>query len=189
LVLHDALGFRTHEVAEMLGTSRAAAKSALQRARAALARSSRSRERTAAPSSAGERRMVARFAEAFLAADLDGLLALLTDDAMLTMPPAPHEYRGRDAIAAFQRASFAWRGNRNVHLLPTRANTQPAFGAYLEEDGSGVARPAGLIVLTIRGDRIAAITRFHYDGLHLLFGLPAELPAGPPPEPTAADSI
>ncbi len=92
------------------------------------------------------------------------------------MPPAPHEYRGLVAIGAFQRASFAWRGGRRVHLLPTRANTQPAFGAYLQDTEANVARAAGLIVLTLRGDRIAGITRFHYDQLLPLFGLPAELP-------------
>lgn len=177
LVLRDVLGFPTAEVAAMLDASEASIKSALQRARSALGqgKTSTARDLAPAPRSPLDRKVVAKFADAFLAADLDGLLTLLTEDALLTMPPAPHEYQGQAAIAAFQRASFGYRADRRVHLLPTRANTQPAFGAYLEDTQAGVARAAGLIVLTLRGEQIAAITRFHYDRLPLLFGLPLEL--------------
>jgi len=177
IVLRDALGFRTDEVAEMLDTSEAAVKSALQRARATLdARvPALRRERAPVPRSLREREVVGRFADSFLAADLDGLVALLTEDAILTMPPAPHEYQGVAAITAFQRASFAYRGDRRVRLLPTRANAQPAFAAYLHDRGAPIARAAGLIVLTLRGEKIAGVTRFHYDHLFPRFGLPLEL--------------
>ena len=171
LVLRDVLGFATDEVAGMLGSSHTAVKGALQRARAALdhARAGQAPR----PGSATEHDLARRFADAYLAADLARIVALLTDDAWLSMPPAPHEYHGLEAIAAFLWASFAYRGDRRVHLLPTRANTQPAFGSYLT-DPAGIA--AGLFVLTMAGDRIQAITRFHLDALYPRFGLPDSLP-------------
>jgi RNA polymerase sigma-70 factor (TIGR02960 family) len=174
LVLRDVLGFATDEVAGLLGTSHTAIKGALQRARAALDRASAGR--APRPGSATEHDLARRFADAFVAADLTRLVALLTDDAWLSMPPAPHQYHGIDAIAAFLRASFAYRGDRLVQLLPTRANTQPAFGSYLIDPIEPVATPAGLFVLTMAGDRIQAITRFHIDALYPRFGLPESLP-------------
>jgi hypothetical protein len=92
------------------------------------------------------------------------------------MPPAPHEYHGLDAIAAFLRSSFAYRADRRVQLLAARANTQPALGSYLTGPAGPVATPAGLFVLTMAGDRIQAITRFHLDALYPRFGLPDSLP-------------
>jgi RNA polymerase sigma-70 factor (ECF subfamily) len=173
LVLRDVLGFATDEVAGMLGTSHTAVKGALQRGRAALDRARAGR--AARPGSAAERDLARRFAEAFVAADLPRVVALLTDDAWLSMPPAPHEYHGIDAIAAFLRATFAYRGDRRVYLLPARANTQPAFGSYLADPAGRVASPAGLFVLTVAGGRVQAITRFHVDALYPRFGLPGSL--------------
>ncbi|HZD68033.1 MAG TPA: RNA polymerase subunit sigma-70 [Actinomycetes bacterium] len=164
LVLRDVLGFATDEVAGMLGTSHTAIKGALQRARAALGHARAGR--APRPGSATEHDLARRFADAFVAADLPHVVALLTDDAWLSMPPAPHEYHGIDAIAAFLRATFAYRGDRRMHLLPTNANTQPAFGSYLVDPAERVATPAGLFVLTVAGDRIQAITRFHIDALY-----------------------
>ncbi|HEY8473792.1 MAG TPA: hypothetical protein VIL37_14315 [Natronosporangium sp.] len=94
------------------------------------------------------------------AVELAFVAALLTDDAWLAMPPAPHEYHGAAAIAAFLRASGQWRrGERLVlELVPTRANRQPAFDCFLR--AAGEPRPAGLAVLTLTGDRIRGITRF-----------------------------
>jgi RNA polymerase sigma-70 factor (ECF subfamily) len=88
------------------------------------------------------------------------------------MPPAPHEYHGIPAITDFFRTSMTFRGLRRLSLVPTRANTQPAFGAYLAENEGTAAGPAGLIVLTLTGDRIGAITRFHTNHLLPRFGLP-----------------
>jgi RNA polymerase sigma-70 factor (ECF subfamily) len=82
------------------------------------------------------------------------------------MPPAPHEYHGIPAITDFFRASMRFSG-----LVPTRASTQPAFSAYLAESGGTTAGPAGLIVLTLTGDRIGAITRFHTNSLLPRFAL------------------
>jgi RNA polymerase sigma-70 factor (TIGR02960 family) len=184
LVLRDVLGFSAGEVASMLDTSPTAVKGIVQRARASLdrhrghpdrpaLRSARDRD----PRSARDRDLSQRFARAFTAGDVDGVVALLTDDAWLSMPPAPHEYQGSAAIAAFLHASFGFRGHRHVLLVPVHANTQPAFGSYIREHPQTAATPAGLIVLTGRGDRLQAITRFHLDALYPRFGLPASLTA------------
>ena len=175
LVLRDVLGFASDEVAGMLGTSHTAVKGVLQRARAALDRARA--DRVPRPGSAAEHDLARRFADALVEADLSRLVALLTDDAWLSMPPAPHQYHGIDAIAAFLRASFAHRGDRRMHLLPTHANTQPAFGSYLIDSAEPVATPGGLFVLTMAGNRIQAITRFHIDALYPRFALPESLPA------------
>ena len=103
LVLRDVLGFDSDEVARMLGTSRTAVKGTLQRARAALDqhRGQAGHGGQPRPGSAAERILAGRFAEAYVAADIDGVVALLTDDAWLSMPPAPHQYHGIPAIRSF----------------------------------------------------------------------------------------
>jgi RNA polymerase sigma-70 factor (TIGR02960 family) len=164
LVLRDVLGFRTAEVAEILGTTSIAVKGALQRARAALKKPP---SRPPQPDSARERRLVARFADAVQSGDVDAVVALLTGDASLTMPPQPLEYIGHEAIAAFLRHRAALRGGA-LRILPTRANTQPAFGAYLPD-----GRPSGMLVLTLDGDAVSAITWFSETALFDRFGLPS----------------
>jgi RNA polymerase sigma-70 factor (ECF subfamily) len=181
LVLRDVLGYTGQEVADMLGTSPTAIKGTLQRARATLAQHRGEVDSTAAPAGPDaetERATARRFAAAYQDADLDGVLALLTDDAWLSMPPAPHRYRGLDAIAAFYRATFDYRGPRRVRLLPTRANGQPAFGSYMTTPTGTLATPAGLFVLTLAADRIQAVTRFHDDALYPRFSLPDALRLG-----------
>jgi len=155
LVLRDVLGFRAAEVAEMLESTEASANSLLRRARAAFEERlpAAGRERAPLPDSPLEREVVARFADAVEAGDVDGMVALLTDDAWLTMPPEPFEYQGRAAIAAFLRYREADRG-RPLRVALTRANGQPAFEAHLGE------QPRGLFVLTLEGARISAITWF-----------------------------
>jgi RNA polymerase sigma-70 factor (TIGR02960 family) len=172
LVLRDVLGFATDEVAEMLGTSPVAVKGALQRARAALGEH---QERVPRPGSAEEQALARRFADAYAAADIDGLIALLTDDAWLSMPPAPHQYHGVAAIRAFLQASFGYRGERRVYLVPARANLQPALASYFGRTGRAASAPAGLFVLTMAGPQIQAVTRFHCDELYPRFGLPGSL--------------
>lgn len=175
LVLRDVLGFESHEVASMLNTSQTAVKSTLQRARAALNRHLDETGRGRAPDPAAGRAVARRFADAYVAADIDGVVALLTDDAWLSMPPAPHQYHGVGAISLMLRASFTFRGDRCMYLLPASANTQPALAGYLTEPGQHVAAPAGLFVFTMAGEQIRAITRFHLDELYPRFGLPESL--------------
>jgi RNA polymerase sigma-70 factor (ECF subfamily) len=173
LVLRDVLGYPADEVARMLDTTETAVKGALQRARAALSTGRPARDAVAA-GSPRERELSRRFAAAFVARDIDGLLGLLTDDAWLAMPPAPHEYHGRAAIAGFLEVSGGWRGGRRLVLVPTRANRQPAFGCYLGDDAGD---PAGIMVLTVAGGGIAGMTRFLDNRLFAAFGLPARADA------------
>ena len=176
LVLRDTLGFRAREVAEILGTSEASVMSALHRARAAVdAELPGPRERAPLPSSPAERELVARFTEAFEAGDVDGVVTLLTDDASLTMPPEPLEYRGPTAIARFLSTVPAGGRLDMFRLVATRANGQPAFACYLRDPQAPIAHAYGLMVLTLSGDRIAAITGFPDTSVFAHFGLPRTL--------------
>jgi RNA polymerase sigma-70 factor (TIGR02960 family) len=178
LVLRDVLCFHAAEVAAMLDSTVHSVNSALKRARATLdqRRSIGLREHVPPPHSNREREIVRRFADAFENDDIDGVVALLTDDAKLTMPPEPLEYQGREAIDAFLRDRCSKRVGRGFRLVHTRANMQPAFGCYLRDKQSPIARAHGLIVLTLDADRICAITRFHDSSVYPHFGLPRTLP-------------
>jgi RNA polymerase sigma-70 factor (TIGR02960 family) len=176
LVMRDVLGFRAAEVAEMLQTSQASVNSLLRRAREAFESRlpAAGRERAPLPASNVEREIVGRFADTVEAGDIDGMVALLTDDAWLTMPPLPHAYQGRDAIGAFLRGAEERRGVP-LRLVPARANTQPAFGSYLPVPRSDAARAFALFVLTLERDRISAITWFADTSVFPQFGLPGML--------------
>ena len=176
LVLRDVLGYRTAEVAEMLGTSEASVTSALQRARASVEAAPERPGGGTLPDSPAERALLHRFADAFERGDVDAVVALLTDDAWIRMPPEPHEYQGHPAIAEFMRSRGIWCAGCSVRLVPTRANGQPAFAYYLSDPHAGVARAHGLFVLTLDGDAISAITRFGDNGVLPYFGLPRTLP-------------
>jgi RNA polymerase sigma-70 factor (ECF subfamily) len=176
LVLRDVLSFRAAEVAAMLDTSEAAVNSLLQRARAAL--ESRlpavGRERAPLPNSRREREIVGRFADAVEAGDIETVVALVTDDARITMPPQPYEYHGRAAITNFLRDRDTRRGGP-LRLVPTRANGQPAFGCYFPCPNTDIARPYGLLVLTLAGGGVAEITWFTDSSVFPHFGLPRAL--------------
>jgi RNA polymerase sigma-70 factor (ECF subfamily) len=177
LLLRDALGFRSPEVAGMLDTSEASVNSALHRARATMSTvlPARDRERAPLPRSAKERDLAERFAAAYADDDVDGVVALLTDDAWFSMPPATLEYQGPAAIAGFLTQSARYRGNRHNRLIPTRANGQPAFGCYVPDEHADIHHWHGVLVLTMEGDRISAITRFIDSGLLPHFCLPRTL--------------
>jgi RNA polymerase sigma-70 factor (TIGR02960 family) len=162
LVLRDVLGFRAGEVAEMLDISVEAAASALHRARSAAPRS---RDDAPLPGSPSERAVVARFTQAFADGDVAGVVALLTADARLTMPPFPLEYTGPAAIARFLSTVPAGGRLDLVRLVETRANGQPAFGSYVGGERYGI------MVLTLRGERISAITGFTNPEVFDAFGL------------------
>jgi RNA polymerase sigma-70 factor (TIGR02960 family) len=174
LILRDVLGFRASEVAGMLDTTVESVTSALKRARASLHRRPPTAQGQAPPPAGGspdEDAIVARFVRAYQEADIDALVALLTDDVFVSMPPIPFEYDGRDLAARFFEGIFG--AGRRFSLVPTRANGQPAFGAYLRApDGTGHA--TGLFVIALAGDRISALTRFENSVLPR-FGLPRHL--------------
>jgi RNA polymerase sigma-70 factor (TIGR02960 family) len=175
LVLRDVLGYRAEEVAGMLETTAHSVNSLLRRARAAFESRlpAAGRERAPLPNSKGERDTVGRFADAIRSGDIEGVVALLTDDAWLTMPPEPYEYQGQAAIGTFLRDRTVQRGA--PLLVPTRANTQPAFGVYFPTPQTEIARPYAMLVLTLQGEQISAITWFGDSSVFPQFGLPRTL--------------
>jgi RNA polymerase sigma-70 factor (TIGR02960 family) len=176
LILRDVLGFHASEVAGMLDVTVESVTSALKRARASLERRrppDAGREPAPAAGSPAEDAIVARFVRAWESADVDALVSLLTDDVFMSMPPMPFEYQGRDVVVRFCAGLFG--ADRRFDLVPTRANGQPAFGAYLRAP-TGIRHGVGLYVLTLAGDRICAMTRFD-NGVLPWFGLPRSLPS------------
>lgn len=174
VVLRDVLGFRASEVADMLDATVESVNSALKRARATLQRRQSSTAGSEPPpfrGSSSEDALVAKFVSAYESADLDSLVALLTDDVFTSMPPMPFEYEGRDFVAGFFASIFA--SGRKFDLIPTRANGQPAFGAYVRAS-TGISHGTGLFVITLAGDRICALTRFENSVLPS-FGLPRSI--------------
>jgi RNA polymerase sigma-70 factor (ECF subfamily) len=177
LVLRDVLGFRAAEVATMLETTEESVTSALKRARRTLqARQAGDEDHEPAPppGSAAERELVERLSVAWETGDLEAILALLTDDVWLSMPPLPIEYQGRDLAAQFFEA-VVFHPGRAFKMLATRANGQPALAFYFVDAVTGAARAGGILVLTLSGERVSAITRFDA-GLLNRFGLPRTLP-------------
>ncbi len=177
LVLRDVLGFPAKEVADMLDSTVESVTSALKRARARLQPRLQPSvdDRAPAPAvdSPSEQALVAAFVRAYESADLAAIVDMLTDDVFMSMPPMPHEYEGRDVVAKFCAGLF--RPGRTIDLVPTRANGQPAFGAYLRTP-SGIRHGTGLFVLTLREGSICAMTRFE-TSVYPWFGLPHSLPA------------
>jgi RNA polymerase sigma-70 factor (TIGR02960 family) len=175
LILRDVLGFHTGEAAVILQVSEQSVASALKRARATLAQHlpAGQREAPPAPHSPAETGLVDRLTRAFEAADVDGIVALLTEDAWVTMPPMPLEYQGRELAGRF--FTLVFRQGRRLRLIATRANGQPAFGVYVGDRHAPVLHASGLIVLTLAGDRVSMITRFETSVMPR-FGLPRSLP-------------
>ena len=180
LILRDVLGFSGTEVADALGTSRAAVDSALQRAHGTVdarlpARSQQATLR--ALGDAGQRELIERFTSAWDAADVDAIVELLTADATISMPPYPSWYQGRDAVAAFLRRGPFKPGNR-WRSLATSANGQLAVAGY-RWDGEAYAAH-GVHVLEVEGDRLAGWTAFIGAEVVAAFGLPPQVQDGTP---------
>ena len=175
LILREVLGYHANEVADMLDSTVESVNSALKRARAGLRRRlppRDDREPPPARDSRAERALLTTFVRAWESGDVDALVALLTTDVSVSMPPIPLEYHGREVVARFC-ASLLRR--RSHDLVPTRANGQPAFGAYLRVPNGGIRHGTGLFVLTLTGDRICDMIRFDSSVLRW-FGLPRSLP-------------
>jgi RNA polymerase sigma-70 factor (ECF subfamily) len=177
LLLCDVLGWSADETADLLETTRAAVNSALQRARATLERrraEGRLALGRAAPAEGVAAELVGRFVEAWEAVDIPRLVALLRDDAVMTMPPAPLLYRGSRVIGDFFATVPLEGALDRTRLLETRANGQPAVAVYFPDE-SGGHRAYGLMVLVLDDDRIAEIVGFADPSLFPAFGLPTEL--------------
>ena len=177
LVLRDVLDYRATEVAEMLDTTQESVQSALKRARATVdsqLAGSGSGTPSRQPDTAAEHRLVAQLTDAFERADVLALVGLLTEDVRLSMPPAMLEYRGIDVAHRFFSA-VTFRPGRSFRVVPTRANGQPAFGLYMADPHTGAFRAYALLVVTVDGDRIGAVTGFDMSVMPR-FGLPRTLP-------------
>ena len=177
LLLTEVVGWSAAEVAEGLETSVASVNSALQRARGTLARRDVADVAVAGePLSEAHSKLVDRYVDAFLRYDVDALVALLHQDATLSMPPYTLWLRGRDAIRTWLLGRGS--GCRGSRLVPTAACGSPAFGHYRPGGPDGGYQPWALIVLELSGDGIAGWNSFlDTETLFPLFGLPRHLPA------------
>jgi len=177
LILRDVLGFSAREVAATLDATPAAVDTALQRARRNADERLPERSQQATMRALGDRRLreiVDRFVAAWERADVEAVVGLLTEQAVVSMPPVPSWFRGRDAVATFL-AARPLAGRTPVRLLATGANGQPAFAQYRRPAGGDAFLPVDLFVLTLEGERIAEITAFLDDEMFARFGLPARL--------------
>lgn len=181
LVLRDVLDWSAREVAEALEDSEAAVNSALQRARARMSSEHEAGRLARAhrpASAAAEARVMQRFQDAWKAVDIEGIVALLMDDALLAMPPEGMRFEGARAIADFF-ATVPLDGRLDrIRLVAARANGQPALAAYAENDERGEHEAYGVMVFAIDGTRIAGITGFaQRPDLFRRLGLPVALRA------------
>ena len=180
LILRDVLGFSAREVATTLDATPAAIDTALQRAHKNVEERLPARSQQTTLRALGDRRLreiVDRFLAAWERADVDAVVGLLAEDALLTMPPIPTWFRGRDGIGAFL-ATRPLAGVVPARLLATRANGQPAFGHYTWDAGRDAFVANDIVVLTMAGEAIGEITAFLFtDAIFERFGLPAEIAA------------
>lgn len=177
LILSDVLDWRASEVAELLAISVSAVNSALHRARVTLEKHYHAESIQTTSGDAEVNRLLSRYVHAWESDDVAGLVALLKEDAIMSMPPVPSWYRGREAIYSILRARFNIR-NR-WRLLPTYANGQCAFVLYTIDE-LNFYRGFGVQVVSIAAGqperKIAEVTFFHDPSLVVAFGFPAQLP-------------
>jgi RNA polymerase sigma-70 factor, ECF subfamily len=185
------LGFSAKETADALDTSPAAINSALQRARKAVEekRPEQTQQETLGALPDTElKELVELYADAWERGDVDTIVAQLSEDATIAMPPMATWFRGRDAVAVFlrdwafahpwQEGEAAFRGDaseRSVRLVPTTANGQLAYASYRWDPSRAVYVPMALQVLTLRDREIVDITGFVMPEVFPYFGLPDEL--------------
>jgi RNA polymerase sigma-70 factor (ECF subfamily) len=156
LILRDVLAWRAPEVASLLGTSTAAVKSSLQRARARLGEVAPDEDLVVEPGGAADREVLDRYMAAFENADMEALLGLLQDGVELEMPPHLEWFVGKKDVLRFLRARVHEGG---IRMLPTRANGQPAVVMY-KRGADGVFRAHSVQVLTVEEGAVARITAF-----------------------------
>lgn len=179
LVLREAFGWSAREVADVLDDTVPAVNSALQRAREGLARERRDGGLVRAHASPGgelEARVMRRFVEAWEAVDVRALVSLLSDDALLTMPPEPVRIVGAEAIGSFFSTVPAQGNLERIRLVAAGANGQPALAAYWAEEPGDPYRAYGVMVFALEGEAVVGITGFAgYPQLLPALGLPEKL--------------
>ncbi|MGF6888330.1 RNA polymerase sigma-70 factor (TIGR02960 family) [Nocardia sp. GAS34] len=165
LILRDVLQWRTAEVAQLLDMTTAAVNSAIQRARTLAPISP---EDLTEPAEPQQRALLDRYVSAFETADVDQLIAVLTEDARWEMPPIATWFAGRDTVLAFLAKQMRMIGP--TRLVATSANGQPAFAVYAR-GRDGEYHPHALHVLTLTSEGVGRIVAYHGAGLFPLFGL------------------
>lgn len=173
LILTDVLDFSAREVADMLETTEHAIYGAVKRARATLARQLPNAGPPPLPNSPDEQQVLDRLVRAWEECDTNALVALLTESALVWMPPRPGQHQGMEPVKRWF-ATAVFREGQRFRLVPTRANGQPAFGVYLFSPSSPVAQASKLIVVTLTGSWISAITFFESAEM-ARFGLPPSI--------------
>lgn len=171
LLLRDVLRWKAPEVADLLGSTVTAGNSALQRARAQLARSAPPQDDAPTALPGAQQDLLDRWATAFEAMDVGGLVQLFAPDAAWEMPPFSTWVRGAGDIGRLIDRQFP-AGPGDVHLVPTRANGQHAFGAY-RRGADDVFRPFQLQVLALTGHGVQHAVAFFDTTLFERFGLPS----------------
>jgi RNA polymerase sigma-70 factor (ECF subfamily) len=172
LVLRDVLRFSAAEVAEQLDTTAAAVNSMLQRAHAQLAEVDGDPDSARLPTDERQRQMLARWAEAFEAYDVDAIKALLTEDAVWEMPPFAAWFRGSNAIARLIRSACPAEGPGDQVMVPLVANGQPGFALYMRDPVTQAHRAFQIQVLTLTTAGVAHAVVFFDLTLFDVFGLP-----------------
>ena len=175
LILRDVLRWRAAEVADLLGTTTAAVNGMLQRARARLEQAAPDQDEIHEPADPADRALLDRYAAAFQDADITAVMQLLREDAVFEMPPEPTWFTGRELIGRFLRSRVLTEPGR-FQMIPTAANGQPAFAAYLR-GRDGIYRAHAICVLTTAASRVTRVTSFNDAGLFATFGLPQAAPA------------
>ncbi|NBH04924.1 RNA polymerase subunit sigma-70 [Amycolatopsis sp. SID8362] len=178
LLLRDVLGYRAAETADLLGLTESAVTSALKRARATLQATHTPDRPAPVPGGPDERALTDRFVTAFTAHDVPALIALMTDDVWVKMPPLPFEYRGPESAGRFFTAAYG-QGCTISRLIPTRANGQPAWGEYSSDPRTDLLRCTGVLVATCTTGGISELTHFETT-VAPYFGLPRTLRPDPP---------
>ena len=173
LILRDVLGWRAAEVAALLELTVTAVNSLLKRARARLADVAPDVEQVAEPTEAEQRVILDRWARAFVEADVDTLMQLLTEDAIYEMPPQPMWFQGAAMVRRLLTHRLGMHG-KHRRMIPITANGQPAFAVYSGGDDRILAAES-IQVLTLRGGRIARVSTFRTPGLVAVAGLAMEL--------------
>jgi len=177
LILRDVLGWTAPEAAELLDSTVAAVNSALQRARATIDGQLPASDRTSA--GAGQRELLRRYVDAWERVDIEGIVALLREDAVMHMPPQ-RSVHGSEAIGRFFRDEAGGGDIGRVSVIPTRANGRPAVAMH-QHSADGSFEPHGILVFEVEGDAIVRIDAFIDPNLPRLFGFPAPRLPQPPP--------
>jgi RNA polymerase sigma-70 factor (ECF subfamily) len=179
LILRDVLGFSARETAQVLNTTTVSVDSALQRAHKTVDERLPKQSQQATLRSLGDdalSQVVQSYVAAWERNDVDAIVAMLAEDARMTMPPLPTWYHGRQHVGTFLRGRVLTGATRS-RLIPAHANGQLAFDAYTWDEKTQTFTPHGVIVLTLRAAQIEEITAFLLPDALPSFDLPSTIPA------------